>query len=187
MAVLSRLLDTMAAPAKQQPDRLRHVSRDTVEIRERALAIVESAQHGDIVERWKNEVLSSIGQESGHDATRNFRFVPGIGLLTDWLRGVWRAHDAALGIEKLIAKAQALLQADDATGAAHIAGRALEHALLDEYRTRLWLITAWAGCHSAQGYRQGRHEGAFRPIAQDGHQDRDGDRRQSTHGCRHRR
>lgn len=73
------------------------------------------------------------------------RFPFGFGLLADWFRGVWQAHDAAFGVEKLVTEAEALLQADDPTGAAHIARRALARALLDEYRTRLWLITAWAG------------------------------------------
>lgn len=69
----------------------------------------------------------------------------GFGLFADWFRAIRRAHDVALGIEKLIAKAEGLLQADDPFGAAHVARHALARALLDEHRARLWLTTAWAG------------------------------------------
>jgi hypothetical protein len=123
----------------------RQASRDTVEIRERAIAVVEAARHSDIVERWKSQALRSIGQEPALNGARGTRSVSRFGLFAGWFRGVWRAHDAALGIEGLVAKAEALLRADDASGAVNLARRALEHALLDDYRTRLWLVTAWAG------------------------------------------
>jgi hypothetical protein len=108
------------------------------------VALVEAASHGDLVARWKSHALRSIGKPKP-DAARGIRSRLGFGLFAEWCRGVWQAHDAALGIEKLVTKAEALLQADEPTGAADVALRALEHALLDEYRTRLWLITAWAG------------------------------------------
>ena len=44
-----------------------------------------------------------------------------------------------------------------------------------------------AGRHPAQGHRQGRHQGALRRAAPDGHQDRDDHRRQPADRRRHRR
>jgi hypothetical protein len=108
-------------------------------------AIVEAASRTDIVEQWKRQSLRGIRREPGHDDAHVKRLGLRLHQLSNWFRRVWRAHDAALGIEKLIARAEALLAADDAAGAAQIARRALEHALLDDYRVRLWLITAWAG------------------------------------------
>jgi hypothetical protein len=129
---------------KGQPARPWQLPRDTAQTRERVVALVEAASHGDLVAQWKSHALHGIGKPKP-DVARGVRSRLGLGLFAEWCRGVWQAHDAALGIERLVTKAEALLQANEPTGAANIARRALEHALLDEYRSRLWLITAWAG------------------------------------------
>jgi hypothetical protein len=105
---------------------------------------VEAARWTDTVEQWKSQALRGIRPEPAHDGAHAKRLELRL-RLSNWLRRVWQAHDAALGIEKLMARAEALLEADDPAGAARVARRALEHALLDDYRVRLWLITAWAG------------------------------------------
>lgn len=142
----------MTTPAKARNDQERtwHIqpreaARNLVEIRELVAATVEAARRSDIVEQWKSQALSGIGRAPEPRGTRGRWLVFAFGLLVDWLRGVWQAHDAALGIEKLAIRAENLLQADDAIGAAHVARLALTRALANEYRTRLWLITAWAG------------------------------------------
>jgi hypothetical protein len=123
----------------------RQPSRDAVEIRERALAFLAAASREDSVEQWKRHALRAIKAGPRRGGGRSIRSLLGFELLADWSRGVWRAHDAARGIEGLIAKAEALLQVGDPAGAARIAQSALAHTLLGEHRTRLWLTTAWAG------------------------------------------
>jgi hypothetical protein len=127
---------------REQP---RHASRDTAEIRERALAVLAAASREDLVEQWKGHALRGIERRPRRHGAHGIATLLGFGLLAEWSRGIWRAHDAALGIERLIPKAEALLQAGDPTGAARIAQSALAHTLLSEHRTRLWLTTAWAG------------------------------------------
>jgi len=126
-------------------DQPRHASRNTAEIRERALAVVAAASREDLVEQWKGHALRSIERKPRRRGVRAIATLLGFRLLAEWSRGIWRAHDAALGIQRLIAKAEALLQVGDPTGSARIAQSALTLALLGEHRTRLWLTTAWAG------------------------------------------
>jgi hypothetical protein len=109
------------------------------------LSAVDSASFADIVEQWKSQALRSIGRQPERDEAPGKQFGFRFSLLAEWFRGLGQAHDAALGVEKLIAKAEGLLQADDPNGAAHVAQRLLAHALREDYRTRLWLVTAWAG------------------------------------------